>query len=115
MNDQWSKPYLGVSHLGKPGDRRWATVCESAAGTELKLWVQGRGFEADKHWYPGSGSVEIAKGAGEDYVAGRLLGSEAVSSIIDELRRLRNEGLLDSSNVTAGLARLLEEFERDGR
>lgn len=111
MTPQWSMPYCGVSHLGRPGDRRWATIAQYDAGAELTLWC--RGYPPDKKWLGGIKAAELAKGVGEDWVAGRLLGCEAVSDIIAELRRLRQEGLLDGSNVLAGLARLLDAFERE--
>jgi hypothetical protein len=66
-------------------------------------------------WFAGEHALELAKRAGEDWVAGRLVGSEAVASILDELRRLREDGLLTGSNTLAGLAAALDAFEAPGK
>jgi hypothetical protein len=110
MTKAWTRPYCGVSHLGDLRDLRRATVATYGDMTTLTLWC--RATKPTQRYFHGANSLKMAQGAGEDWVAGRLLGSEALTGMVDELRRLKIEGLLEGSNVLDGLARLLAEFEQ---
>ena len=113
MPGEWSRPYHGLSHLGGFGDQRRASVDVRCGFVELALWCRtwGPAFSTQTRLFTGEHAEELAKRAGEDWVAGKLVGSEALASILDELRRLRADGLLDDSNVLSGLAQALAAFE----
>lgn len=65
QKSEWSTPFYGVSHLGKPGDKRWATVSDRGSFTETQLWFAGCGFYPHEETFE---SMEEARSAGEAWV-----------------------------------------------
>ncbi len=66
----WTQPYYGIQHLGRPSDRRWATVSEMESGmATLVCWYLGCGFiEPQETTHD---TAEEARSAGEAWVSGR--------------------------------------------
>lgn len=65
MTAQWTTPTYGVQHLGKHGDRRWATVTDYGTFALLLQWYQGCGFDPHEERHP---SAAAARAAGERWV-----------------------------------------------
>jgi len=64
--NEWTRPYCGVTHLGKINDHRWVTVIEvTETFSQLTKWSKGCGFSPKHEDYD---SVEAAKAAGEKWV-----------------------------------------------
>lgn len=72
----WTKPYYGVTHLGRPGrNNHWCTVIHygeyGGKFAELKLWSPSSGFDpARRVMHEGTleKSVAKAKRLGEDWL-----------------------------------------------
>ena len=58
---QWTKPYFGVSHLGELCDRFRLTVCDYGTFCLLHKWYPGCGFSPIEEEFD---TVAQAKGAG---------------------------------------------------
>lgn len=69
VRNDWTTPYCGVSHLGKPGDDRWATINQYATGCELLMWYRGCGFSPNRAWFP---TVDSARFDGAKWVNGGI-------------------------------------------
>jgi len=66
-DDQWTKPYHGVSHFKKfSSDRRWATINDHGSFVTLVCWnYLGPTFSSPKTTFE---SIADAKKAGQSYV-----------------------------------------------
>lgn len=56
----WTKPFLGIQHLGT--DTRWVTVTDHGSSAELTCWFPGCGFRPDVTTHT---DAEKAREAGE--------------------------------------------------
>ena len=61
----WTTPFHGVTHCGKLGDKRWATVSDFGSFAILSEWWRGCGFSPDIREFD---TVEQAKEAGESWI-----------------------------------------------
>jgi hypothetical protein len=63
---EWTKPYCGVSHCGKPSDgKRWATVEDHGSFVTLLRWFPGCGFKPNESTHD---TVEDAKDKAEKWM-----------------------------------------------
>jgi hypothetical protein len=66
MKANWSKPYYGITHLGKYSTtKHWVTVTFGDNWATLDKWFPGCGFNSDTEEFS---SLEEAKKAGENYM-----------------------------------------------
>lgn len=71
MSRTWSKPFYGISHLGKLADPRRATIREEFGQFTLVHWKFGEGFSPKESHHP---TLESAQQAGEKWIDHAIIG-----------------------------------------
>lgn len=61
----WSEPFHGVQHLGKPSDGYWVSIADYGTVAELALWFPGCKFSPMKETHD---TAESARAAGQSWL-----------------------------------------------